>query len=229
MKPFGSLITELFDKSSPYRLFSEGNGGFQWNFLILKGGGDTLYTERMSAKTDAFIEKHGLERVKGYQYEVEFEDVTRFGNQDYADFLFDLQAEFDITPKGIYEMSFGMRPMEIVPSSTISWGRKPKEKWSFMVDAGTEDDINIFDQRTVSTIFSTIMDISREFLRKEKPKAVIFGTKVEANPSRAKIYANLSKRLSREFDAEFRYTNQIRPGVANSMMAVFPKNIKAKA
>ena len=115
-----------------------------------------------------------------------------------------------------------MRVMQVLPKSDVNWSRPPKTDYVFNSDMGTDDDVNLFDAGTVSTIMATIMQISRDFDKQSKPKAVVFGTKETANPARAKIYTMLAKRMAKELGGEYIEPGEIRKGMANPMMVVFP-------
>lgn len=231
MKSFNQYITELFQKVSPYNLFSSGNGSYTWAFKVLVSGNAKLFTTKADETTDEFIKKNGVEGrrpVRGYHYEVTFEDIDYMNSREYAFFKFDFSTEFDVEPKDIYELSFKMKEMEIVPKTEVKWSRPlfgHKTDFVFEYKSGTDDDVNLFDASAVSTIMATIMQISRDFDKQSKPKAVVFGTKETANPARAKIYTMLAKRMAKELGGKFINTMEIRKGMANPMMVVFPKRM----
>ena len=226
MKSFKQYIIELFQKVSPYKLWSSGNGNWSWTFQLLSVKNTKSFFATSSAETDSFIDKHGMEAVKGYQYEVEYRNILGFGGKEYSEFIFDFTTEHDIDSKGIYELSFGMRWMNIITAEEArkqGWSRV-KTKYVFEWDEGTDDDINLFDASTVSTIFATIMEISRTFFRDNKPKAIVFGTKVNVNPARARIYSSLAKRMAKELGGQYYEPSSIRKDLANPMVVMFPQN-----
>ena len=226
MKSFKQYIIELFQKVSPYKLSMEGNGRWTWTFLLLSAKNVKNFFVNTSTETDAFIDKYGMDGVKGYLYEVDYTDIFAFGGREHGHFSFDFATTHNTEPESIYELSFGMRWMTILTADEArkqGWSRV-KTKYVFEWDQGTDDDINLFDAGTVSTVLATVMEISREFYKKSKPKAILFGTKENVNPARARIYAALAKRMAKELGGEYHVPSSARKGLANPMMVVFPQN-----
>lgn len=54
----------------------------------------------------------------------------------------------------------------------------------------------MFSAATASDIIGTVVTIAKQFEKDQKPRGIIFGSKVTANPARGRIYKMLAKRTA---------------------------------
>ena len=62
--------------------------------------------------------------------------------------------------------------------------------------SSSDDDLNMFSAALASDIIGTVVTIAKEFEKDQKPRGIIFGTKLDANPARGRIYKMLAKRTA---------------------------------
>lgn len=199
MLSFLKYITEIFDSKFDAQPFVEGNGSYTYVFVVgrIKGKGKAFDLPRNSVQLSALIDElvrtgqisEPTKDIEAIAYTVVMEQMNSRDIPELA-----LLTEMD----GIYELGFESRPAEIVPLFTRSQPIRPgpRGKYSIEWDAGTGDDLNIFDASTAAKIINTVMDVAKKVKARINPKAVFFGTTEKANPARGRIYKSLAQRAA---------------------------------
>ena len=199
MLSFRKYISEIFDSKFDAQPFIEGNDSYTYVFVVgrIKGKGKVFDLPRSSVQLSAMIDElvrtgqvsEPTKDIEAIAYTVVMEQINSRDIPELA-----LLTEID----GIYELGFESRPAEIVPLFTRSQPIRPgpRGKYSIEWDAGTGDDLNIFDASTAAKIINTVMDVAKKLKEQIKPKAVFFGTAEKANPARGRIYKSLAKRAA---------------------------------
>ena len=141
--------------------------------------------------------RHLPSPIYGYQYEVTFTNIQY--NKKYAELeLMTADTNTDIRNK-VYELSFTQHKAMVGKKRGISAGlahNANASKYVWLRTSSSDDDLNMFSAATASDIIGTVVTIAKEFEKDQKPRGIIFGSKVTANPARGRIYKMLAKRTA---------------------------------
>lgn len=229
MKLFKEYITELFDRKVEYRQTVQDNGLWGYNFIFIDEG-DGLKPAPRGKDLERYVDKTTSpnstpgqkiqefnNRVKVYSYIVNFDDISKsYIKTEYSELA--LISNVDIFDR-VWELSFDMRKSEL----DLMKGGRPSitGKYYYSWDVGTDEDINIFSGANAAMILGAVRDIAKDFVEKKKPRGIILGTKLTANPARGRIYKNLARIAARETGGELHELDFAREGMKNGAMVWF--------
>ena len=206
MRSFAQYIIELFDRKGDFQLSQSGTD-FVYTFEMLHDHrSNKISFAPVGKELDKFVEDQAEEAEKtrhlppviyGYQYEVTFTNIQY--KKEYAELeLMTMGTKTDIRNE-VYELSFVQHKAMVMKKKGISAGlaynaNASKHFWART--SSSDDDLNMFSAATASDIIGTVVTIAKEFEKDQKPRGIIFGSKVTANPARGRIYKMLAKRTA---------------------------------
>jgi len=199
MKSFARFITELFDRTGDFRLSQSGND-FVYTFEMIRDHRNNKVSfAPVGKELDKFVEDLPLTQwaLLGYQYEVTFTNIQY--DKQYAELeLMTMGTKTDIRNE-VYELSFVQHKAMVVKKKGISAGlayNANASKYGWSRTSSSDDDLNMFSAATASDIIGTVVAIAKQFVKDKDPRGIIFGTKLNANPARRRIYKMLAKRTA---------------------------------
>jgi hypothetical protein len=195
MLSFRKYIAEIFDSKFDAQPFIEGNDSYTYLFLVGRVKGKAFDLPRDPVQLSALIE----ELMRTGQVSDPFKDIQAMAytvvmEQIKSKEIPELGLLTDLD--GVYELGFEAREAQIVVPHGGRNRPGPKPKYAIEWDAGSGDDLNIFDATTAAKIINTVVDIAKKVKARINPKAVFFGTTTKANPARGRIYKSLAKRAA---------------------------------
>jgi hypothetical protein len=211
MKRFSSYITELFDKTHPWKNWQSGGLHWMYQFALAKvRGGKMVPCPIHMDQIEKFYESQGLKitgrdsndrpiingkegqtHLTGAVYMVGFHTLS-YHKEKYKDLLERSSLEQSDMDK-VWELYF-YRADSILK---YNWRGRGKHGWYFDFDTnhgGTDDDLGIMGGGEAASILGTVLDISKDFVSKANPKGILIGTKPEAKDARGRIYLGMAKR-----------------------------------
>jgi hypothetical protein len=206
MKSFARFITELFDRTGDFRLSQSGDN-FVYTFEMLHDHrSNKISFAPVGKELDKFVDDQAEEAEKtrhlppaiyGYQYEVTFTNIQY--DKQYAELeLMTMGTKTDIRNE-VYELSFVQHKAIVTKKKGISAGlayNANASKYFWTRTSSSDDDLNMFSAATASDIIGTVVAIAKQFVKDKDPRGIIFGTKLNANPARGRIYKMLAKRTA---------------------------------
>ncbi len=218
---FNAYLAELFDKAHPWNEFSTGGGLDIYRFAFGKvRGGKMLPCPMDGNGIEKFYEENGLKitgkdeqdrpllnnkkdatPLPGVVYEVGFHTLS-YQSSLYAP-LKEKSNLNDSDMGKVYELYF-QRMDSILKYSTrprpvMSGG--PRSRWYWDYDRsinGGDEDLGIMSGADAAMVLATVLDISKAFVSKHKPKGILIGTKSTAKDARGRIYVGMAKRNAGE-------------------------------
>jgi hypothetical protein len=192
---FREYISEIFDSKFDAQPFIEGNDSYSYVFVVGRVKGKTFDLPRspvqLSARIDELMRTGQIsdpyKDIQAMAYTVVMEQIN---SKDIPEL--GLLTDLD----GVYELGFEAREAQIVVPHGGAYRPGPKPKYAIEWDAGSGDDLNIFDATTAAKIINTVVDVAKKLKARINPKAVFFGTTSKANPARGRIYKSLAKRAA---------------------------------
>jgi hypothetical protein len=212
MKQFSFYITELFDKSHPWKQFSTGGGLDIYLFAFGKvRGGKMLPCPMDGNGIEKFYEENGLKitgrdeqnrpllnnkkdptPLPGVVYEVGFHNLS-YQSSLYAP-LKEKSNLSDSDMGKVYELYF-QRMDSILKYSTQPIPVKSRWYWDYDRSiSGGDEDLGIMSGADAAMVLATVLDISKAFVSKNNPKGILIGTKSTAKDARGRIYIGMAKR-----------------------------------
>lgn len=237
MKRFSNYITELFDSKVQWSEIQSGGTHWKYRFTFLNDkyeklgphGQDLIPQPSGKQELTAWWNARGFTPSKLYQmqskdeylmgvlFEVNFGTISSF-----SDYSKKIQAMNGV---GIYELGFGKTDAVLTPSPHAMGGEGIGLYWKY--DTNFRSDETAMSSGDAVKVFSTIADISKEFVKKAKPRGVLFGTKMGVKDSRRSVYEKLAKRLATEMGGKFydlkKQKIKLRKNVDNGMLVWFDK------
>jgi hypothetical protein len=234
MIDFRAYLTELFE--TKFSLHRRGYNQFVF-YVQEKGGrlnpvpdsGDKLtqWVEKEIGITPQNHEDHKesfyARKAGVYVYSVEFTPLLEIQNE-YPEFL----LFYGVEPDSVFELSFSRRStsLERMPPRPYPVGTKRKDispfYWAF--DEGTDEDLNWLSTGAAASVLGAVVDASREFVKTEPVRGIIFGTKTSANPARGRIYKALARRAAAATGGKMYELGVAREGMAAPAIAWFDKS-----
>lgn len=193
MIDFRSYLTELFDRT--FELDEYAN---QFSFLVQEKGGRLLPVPKGGEALDKWVEENFNGSVPNvYKYVVDFTEIWLI--EGYNEFM----LHYTIAdPNDIYELGFERRLVEldrlIRPRPVGSAANKKISRyyWRSVDIGGTDEDLNWLGAGEAAAIIGTVVEAAKRFVRKNRPRGVVIGTKKEANPARGRIYKALARKTA---------------------------------
>ena len=206
MKSFTQYISELFDRTGDFRQTASSND-FVYTFDMLHDHrSNKISFAPVGKELDKLVEDQAEEAektghlppvIRGYVYEVTFTNIQY--DKKYAELeLMTAGTDIDIRNK-VYELSFSQHKAMVGKKRGISAGlayNANASKYVWLRTSSSDDDLNMFSAATASDIIGTVVTIAKQFEKDQKPRGIIFGSKVTANPARGRIYKMLAKRTA---------------------------------
>ena len=231
MKYFESYITEIFERSYPWRLFTSGGATYDYRFDVIKPEGSTDWQPdpgpnftpgipRSIATTDRIMTQYraatpGLrQRVvvtfTQHRGTTAFEGMRRINRGlSRANFSAEIRPKISLPVfESMWELGFGT----YVDTNGSGF------------DQGTDDDLGGTDTAHVTRVFGTIIEIVKDFKQKKNPEGIFWGTKPNARTVRAVIYNTIAKRLAGSMGAKLYPLPSPRPEITNCTLAWWGKD-----
>ena len=218
---FNAYLAELFDKAHPWNEFSTGGGLNIYRFAFGKvRGGKMLPCPMDGGGIEKFYEANGLKitgrdeqnrpllnnkkdptPLPGVVYEVGFHTLS-YHSSLYAP-LMDKSSLDDSDMGKVYELYFQRM------DSILKWSSRPRpvatggssSRWYWDYDRsinGGDEDLGVMSGGEAAMVLATVLDISKTFVSKYKPKGILIGTKSTAKDARGRIYVGMAKRNAGE-------------------------------
>ncbi len=190
MKDFRSYLAELFD-----RTFELTNN---YTFFVQEKGGRLLPVPSVGAELDAWVEENFNGTVPNvYKYVVNFTEIWLMDGYEEFKLFYGLEHR---DMEGVYEMGFERRLVEldrlIRPRPVGSDPKKFSRYYWQSLDLGTDEDLNWLGAGEASAIFGTVVEAAKRFVKKNRPRGIVIGTKANANPARGRIYKALARKAA---------------------------------
>lgn len=190
MIDFRSYLAELFDRT--FEL--EDN----YSFLVQEKGGRLLPVPSGGAALDAWVEENFKGTVPNvYRYLVTFTELQWI--EGYEEFM----LHYGITSRiDIYELGFERRLVELDRARLRPRpvGSDPKKYshyyWRSMDISGSDEDLNWLGAGDASAIIGTVVEAAKRFVKQNRPRGIVIGTKSDANPARGRIYKALARKAA---------------------------------
>lgn len=227
MKYFGSYITEIFERSYPWRLFTSGDGPY-WDYLFnaVKPAGSTEWQSDPGPKftpgvprsiaTTNSMELQYRQANPGIRQRIKVEFTQYRGTT-----AFEAMQRVN---RGLSRANFSAaaRPKITLPVVESLWELGfatyiDTDGTGF--DQGTDDDLGGDNTAHVTRVFGTIIEIVKDFRQKKNPVGILWGTKPNARPVRAVIYNTIAKRLASTMGAKLYLIPSPRPEMTNCTLA----------
>jgi hypothetical protein len=239
MKNYRTLISELFDRKIPMKPFTTGDSSWGYNFILMYVNGKPTIAPR-GKDLEKFVHEWFLKtkrldiaplprdavqsdylplfnkEFRAVAYTIGLHDIRY--DKEYAEL--ELMSDGDIR-NDVWELDFGMRESNIELQTMGRPSVTGRYYWSW--DAGTDDDVNQFSGADAAMILGAVTDAAKDFVRQKKPRGIILGTKVTANPARGRIYKMLARSAAREMGGEVIEVSDAREGMANGVMVWFDR------
>jgi len=232
MKYFDSYITEIFERSYPWRLFVSGGNEEDYRFDAVRLAG-----------TDRWIPDPGPSFTPGVPRSIATTDRMQ---QDYRKSNPGSRQRIVVTftqhhgttaYEGMRRINRGLAranfSAEIKPKITLPMFESLWELgFATYIDTdgsgfdkGTDDDIGADNTAHTTRIFGTIIEIVKSFTARKKPQGIFWGTKVNARPARAVIYNGIARRISGDLQAKLYDMPSPRPEMTNVKLAWFGEGV----
>lgn len=190
MIDFRSYLAELFDRT--FELTDN------YTFLVQEKGGRLLPVPEGGATLDAWVEENFNGTTPNvYRYVITFTELWMM--EGYEEFM----LYYGITNRiGIYELGFERRLVELDRARLRPRpvGSDPKKfsryYWRSIGITGTDEDLNWLGAGEASAIIGTVVEAAKRFVKQNRPRGIIIGTKAEANPARGRIYKALARKAA---------------------------------
>lgn len=213
MKRFSSYITELFDKTHPWRNWQSGGLHWMYRFSFAEVRGGKMIPSPLDREDmEKFFESQGLKItgrtendtpivngkptiLRGAVYMVGFHTLS-YEKEQYKDLMARSNLEESDMSK-VWELYF-YRAESVLKYNWRGFGKRGWY-WDFdMNSGGSDDDLAIMSGADAAMILGTVIDISKDFVSKTNPKGILIGTKPEAKDARGRIYMGMAKRNAAE-------------------------------
>lgn len=191
MIDFRSYLTELFDRT--FELTDN------YTFLVQEKGGRLLPVPSVGAELDAWVEENFNGTTPNvYRYVINFTELWMMDGYEEFKLFYGLEHR---DMEGIYELGFERRLVEldrlIRPRPVGSDPKKfSRYYWRSIGITGTDEDLNWLGAGEASAIIGTVVEAAKRFVKQNRPRGIIIGTKAEANPARGRIYKALARRAA---------------------------------
>lgn len=238
MKAFRRFVTELFDRKIPVNPFSMSDLSWGYNFVLFSDGGKNKVAptgKDLEKFVDDWFKAKGIDMAseprdkraehlslfnqefKAVIYTINFDNI-RF-EKAYNELALISRADIRYD---VWELSFVMRKADL-QLRTI--GRPSVSgRYYWHGDVGTDDDINQFSAADAAMILGAVTDAAKDFVKRMKPRGIILGTKLTANPARGRIYKAIARAAARETGGEFHELDEPRAGMANGAIVWYDKD-----
>lgn len=201
MIDFRSYLAELFDTRIKLNNHS---GNTHFTFLVRERGGRLESVPAMGKALDAWVEANeGMGGNNVYRYEVGFVPI-RFA-EGYDQFFMFYGSEHGISEDmdEIKELYFERQEVVLTmvknrPRPVNSDPSKYSKYYWAAADAGfgSGDDLNWLGAGEAASVFATVVEAAKRYVKRHKPSGIIVGTKADANPARGRIYRALARRAA---------------------------------
>jgi hypothetical protein len=218
MKYFASYITEIFERSYPWRLFNSGDGPY-WDYLfdVVKPAGSTEWQPDPGPKFTPAPRSIATTNTMNLQYRQANPGIRQRIKVEFT------QYRGTTALAAMQRINRGLKGKRIaLPVMESLWELGfatfiDTDGTGF--DAGTDDDLGGDNTAHVTRVFGTIIEIVKDFRNRKKPVGIFWGTKPNARRVRSVIYTTIAKRLASTMGAKLYPMPSPRPEMANCTLA----------
>lgn len=194
MIDFRSYLAELFD-----RTFELNENSNQFSFLVQEKAGRLLPVPSGGAELDKWVEENFNGTVPNvYRYLIDFTEIWLISGYDEFKLFYGIEHR---DMEDIYELSFERKLVELDrvlrPRPVNSDPKKfSRYYWRSIDMVGSDEDLNWLGAGEASAVIGTVVEATKRFVAKHRPRGIVIGTKKEANPARGRIYKALARKAA---------------------------------